>query len=170
MTDREAVLAALSEELALTSSQLGEELGLDIQQVADALHELKVAGEAKRVPEGWVRVVAPPADRPPVIVPAPPAEEPKQETAMPRPKKTAAKKAVEQPRQKRKYTRRVVAAPSQPAANAPAGKGVLAFALTERREIAIDRCDGSGERSLIGAADALRLAEFIALVRPALES
>lgn len=162
--------------------------GLEFTVVRDALHELRSGGEAHFTLDGWRRGPPPPhahgtppafgtlADLAGMIAgeptlaasnipePTPSADQPTTEEPMPRPKKTT---AAEPPRKKRKYTRRAVAAQPQP--SAPQGDGALTFALTERREIAIDRRDGTGERALVGAADALRLAAFISMVRPALE-
>lgn len=178
MSNRDAVLAALTDELPLTNLQLADELNFDARTIADALHELKVDGLAKRLPDGWVRCT--PAtqdsslpgdlsgdvtelvihnDAPTAATAAPPTAGPEQETPMPRPKKTAAKNAAEPTRTKRKYTRRKSVEIRAPAPLLSAGNAALSFALTEDREISIDRRDGT-ERSTLCAADALRLADF----------
>lgn len=77
---------------------------------------------------------------------------------MARPKKTAAPA----PREKRKYTRRKAAA-AVPEAQVAVGSAAR-FALSERWEIEIA---AGGSLIALGAADAVRLAEFIAAVRPA---
>jgi hypothetical protein len=145
---RDRVLAALDADLAQSREEICEETRLDSRQVGNALDQLQRSGKCRRGTDGWTRTDS---TRPPIASASPKrrGRPPKAETMSARAKpKPAQYKAP---------------------AIVVAANGNLRYALTESREIAIERTDGSGERGLIGARDALRLAEFIAMVRPALE-
>lgn len=176
MTPIELVRSKLDADLEQRLDRLVEITELDRVQCADALQQLRAAGECKRLRDGWVLTTSAPAAAsldpepdaervdpggcaPAIVAVTVPLEAPTTEDSMARPKKTAAPA----PREKRKYTRR-----SAPTVAPVVERGASAhtFSLTEQRAIAIA---GDGGALSLPAADAIRLADFITAVRPVLE-
>lgn len=177
MTIRDDVHKALDEHAARSHGDICDDTGLESVQVKNALNQLRIGGQAKRTAEGWIRVGKSPS-APAISAPLSASIEREREAIAdapaapkaPAPLPAVPTKATAPAKRthKKKPAKVEPIAVSRGNALIKAVNGALSFALTEAREIAIERRDGSGQRAFISSHDALRLADFIQLVQPAL--
>lgn len=153
MTLRETVLAALDADAARSCDEITEDTGLERRQVGNVLNQMQTAGQCKRTAEGWIRT---PSGTPPQASPT---------AAVATARKVREPKAKPVKKRAPKVDTKALT-PIKGREVAVASNGHLHFVLTERMELGIERPGGA--RGTLTAEEAVRLHDFLTMVRPAL--